>query len=75
MALLRQYFARIRSFFHKQQQDADLETEVSHHLYLAVQENIARGFSPEEARRTALLRFGNVQQARTAANHAGLAMP
>ncbi|MCU1323945.1 MAG: permease [Acidobacteriaceae bacterium] len=64
MTLLRQYFARVCSFFHKQQQDADLETEVSHHLHLAVQENIARGFSPEEALRTALLRFGNVQQAR-----------
>src|ERR1700752_221783 len=31
---------------------------------MAVEENIERGMSPEEARRQALVRFGGVQQAR-----------
>jgi len=64
MPTLRQSLARVLSFFRKQQHDADLETELSHHLELAIEENIARGLTPQEARRQALLRFGNVQQAR-----------
>ena len=64
MLSLRQSLARVLSFFRKQQHDADLETELSHHLELAIEENIASGLTPEEARRSALLRFGNVQQAR-----------
>jgi len=34
------------------------------HLEFAVEENIRRGMSSEEARRTAMVRFGGVQQAR-----------
>jgi predicted permease len=64
MLSLRRSLARVLSFFRKQQHDADLETELSHHLELAIEENIASGLTPEEARRSALLRFGNVQQAR-----------
>jgi len=64
MPSFRQSLARVLSFFRKPQQDADLEAELSLHLELAIEENIARGLTPGEARRSALLRFGNVQQAR-----------
>jgi predicted permease len=37
---------------------------VAHHLKLAEEEHMARGLTPQAARREALLRFGNVQQAR-----------
>lgn len=55
---------KIRAFFHKRQLDGDLEAELSHHIEAATEENIAHGMSSDEARRRALLRFGNIQQAR-----------
>src|SRR6185503_18878622 len=36
--------------------------EMSVHLANEIEDNIARGYSPEEARRAALLKFGNPQQ-------------
>ncbi len=42
----------------------DLDQEIREHLELATQENIERGMSPEEARRAALRKFGNVTQAK-----------
>ena len=42
--------------------DADLESEILAHLELAEREAVARGLSPEEARRAALLEFGGVEQ-------------
>ena len=64
MTSLRQALARMLSFFRKPKLDSELEDEVAHHLELAIAENLERGLSPEEARRQAMLRFGNVQQAR-----------
>ena len=64
MGAIREAIGRIRSFFGKQTRDADLETEVANHLDLAVEENLRRGMSPQEARRQAMLRFGGVQQAK-----------
>jgi len=44
--------------------DQELDEEMASHLEMAVEENMRRGLSPEEARRQALVRFGGVQQAR-----------
>jgi predicted permease len=61
---LREVFSRLRSFLHKDQVDQELNDEMASHLEIAVEENIPRGMSAEEARRQALVRFGGVQQAR-----------
>src|SRR5689334_19757457 len=61
---LRQLLLRIRSFFRRAEQDRDLDAEMSAHLELALEENLQRGFSPDEARRQTLLRFGGSQQAK-----------
>jgi predicted permease len=61
---LRQYFRRLRSFFPSAQLDQDLELEMAAHLELAIEENLKRGMSPQEARRNALIRFGGVEQAK-----------
>src|SRR5271165_5831073 len=61
---LREAFNRVRSFFSKHSLDLELDQEIASHLEMAVEENIARGLPPEEARRQALARFGGVQQAR-----------
>lgn len=55
---------RLRSFFRRSQLDRDLDAEMSSHLELAIEENLRRGLSPEEARRQALVRFGGPQQTR-----------
>src|SRR5262252_7555220 len=59
---LRQFVFRLRSFFRRSQLDRDLEAEMSSHLELAIEENLQRGLSPDEARRQALVRFGGSQQ-------------
>jgi len=42
----------------------ELDAELAAHLELAVEENMARGMSAEEARRRALISFGGVAQAK-----------
>ncbi|MGA8030646.1 MAG: ABC transporter permease [Bryobacteraceae bacterium] len=59
---LREAFNRIRSLFRKDPLDRELNQEMVSHLEMAVEENIGRGMSAEEARRQALVRFGGMQQ-------------
>src|ERR1700691_3094345 len=59
---LRRAIERLRSFFRKAPMDRDLDAEMAAHLVLAVEENLRRGLSPEEASRQALVRFGGVAQ-------------
>ncbi len=60
----RQALHRLSSFFRKEPLDRDLQAEMASHLEFAIEENLKRGLSPEEARRQALVRFGGVDQAR-----------
>jgi predicted permease len=60
---LREAFRRVGSFFRKDQLDRELKEEMASHLQMAVEENMQRHMSAEEARRQALVRFGGVQQA------------
>jgi len=55
---------RVRAFLREDLLDRELDEEMASHLEMAVEENMRRGLSPEEARRQALVRFGGVQQAR-----------
>jgi predicted permease len=64
MSNLREAANRVRSFFQKSQHDADLEAEIAAHLEMAIEENLQRGLSPDEARRQALVRFGGVEPAK-----------
>ena len=61
---LRQTINRVRAFFNPSRMDAELQAEIASHLEFAIEENIQRGLTPEEARREALVRFGGVEQAR-----------
>jgi predicted permease len=62
-SLLREAVNRVHAFFHKNQFDQELNDEIRAHLAMAIEENVQRGLSAEEARRQALVRFGGVQQA------------
>src|SRR5580704_1571559 len=64
MGALQEGLQRIRSFFQHRRRDTELDTELAAHLELAVEENIRRGMSAEEARRQALIRFGGMAQAK-----------
>ena len=64
MSWLRRLVGRIGAFFRKQALDADLDAELAAHLELAIEENIARGLDPTEARRVALVAIGGMEQAR-----------
>ena len=61
---LRQLLYRLRSFFRGAEQDRDLDAEMSAHVELAIEENLQRGLSADEARRQALVRFGGEEQAK-----------
>jgi predicted permease len=62
--MMRRLLARIKAFFGKSRLDAELDRELAAHLDFAIEENIERGLSPEEARREALVKIGGLQQAR-----------
>ena len=54
----------LKHFFKRSTTQADLNDELLFHLEKEVEQNVARGLSPEEARREALIAFGGVQQTR-----------
>ena len=60
---LRQGVNRLRAFFTKKPLDGELNEEMAAHLEFAIEENMKRGLTRDEARRQALVRFGGVDQA------------
>lgn len=64
MSRLRRLTRRAQAFLGKRSLDADLNEELAAHLEMAVEDNLARGMAPAEARRVALISIGGLQQAR-----------
>ena len=50
---------RIRNLFRRSQIDREIEAELSAHLAMRTEDNIAAGMSAHDALRDATLRFGN----------------
>jgi predicted permease len=61
---IREMLQRIRSFLHRDELDRELDMEMASHLEMAVEENVRKGMTAEEARRKAAMRFGGLPQAR-----------
>ena len=59
---LRGALQRICNLFRKAKLERELEQELHSHLELHIADNLARGMSPEAARREALLKLGGVEQ-------------
>jgi predicted permease len=59
---IRHALGRIFFFLRSSQLERDFSSEMAAHLELAVEENLKVGMSPAEARRTALLDLGGVEQ-------------
>src|SRR5690349_11846461 len=53
---------RLRALFRRQVFERELSDEMRFHLERQVEENIASGMSPQEARRAATREFGGVEQ-------------
>ena len=62
MDWLQTFWSRCVAFFGERKLDEELDEELGAHLEFAVEENLHRGMSPEDARRIALLKFGGVAQ-------------
>lgn len=73
MNRLRQIALRLRATFSKRRRDAMLDEELQTHLLLLVEQNIARGMSPDEARRAARIPLGGSDQIKESVrDHRGL---
>ena len=55
-----QVYARLRSLWRWQRQESELDEEIRVHLAMEMEERIAAGMSPEDARAAARRDFGNV---------------
>jgi predicted permease len=62
MNLVRIFCSRCAALFRRRGLDADLDEELRSHIDLAVEENLERGKSEQEARTAALRDFGGVTQ-------------
>ncbi len=56
--------ARVRALFRREAMDRELDEELRYHVERTTEENIARGMTPEEARRQALIAAGGIDQAK-----------
>src|ERR1700743_1494886 len=52
------------SIFNRSSSDAALDLEMQNHIALEIDENLARGMSPDEARRQAYLKIGSPRRVR-----------
>jgi predicted permease len=64
MDSLRQAWNRLLAVFRREPLDSDLDAEIACHMEAAIDDNLRRGMTPEEARRQAMVRFGGVAQAK-----------
>jgi macrolide transport system ATP-binding/permease protein len=55
MSLLR----RIGNLFSRSKMDREIDAELQAHIEMRIEDNLAEGMSPEQARRDALIRFGS----------------
>jgi predicted permease len=56
--------ARVRALFRREAMDRELDEELRYHVERKTEENIARGMSPAEGRREALMEAGGIDQAK-----------
>ena len=59
---LRALFFRLAGLFRKDLRDRDLAAEMDSHLQLHIDDNLRAGMTPDEARRSALLKLGGIEQ-------------
>ena len=66
MRNLRAFLIRFATFFRRQSHDDDFSRELDSHLAMHIDENLRRGMTPAEARRSALIKLGGITQTQQA---------
>jgi putative ABC transport system permease protein len=61
-------FRRISNLFSRSSVDREIDAELLSHIEMRVEDNVATGMTPGEARRDAMLRFGNLTRTRERVN-------
>src|SRR6266705_6124770 len=61
---LRTFLHRLAALFRRRRLEGDLDEELRSHLEMAVERNLRKGMTAEDARREALRSFGGVEQAK-----------
>jgi predicted permease len=69
MRKLRAWFLRTAGLFHSARQERELTAELESHLEMHISDNLRAGMSPEEARRSAVLQLGGVEQTKELYRH------
>ena len=62
MRISQKFILRLRSLFRRGHVEAELGEELRYHIERQIEQNLASGMTPAEARRVALLEFGGVEQ-------------
>jgi putative ABC transport system permease protein len=62
--MLREFLTRLRFFVLSRKHRTDLDDELRFHLEQSTRENVAKGMTPQEAHRQAVIAFGGVQLTR-----------
>jgi hypothetical protein len=62
MRRLRALLIRLAGLFRKERQEREVSSELESHLQLHIEDNLRAGMSPTEARRSALIKLGGVEQ-------------
>ena len=70
MARLKSLWIGLRAFFRRNQTESDLDEELRFHLEMEMTNNLAQGMAPAEAKRTALVSFGGIDQTKEASRDA-----
>ncbi len=71
MKKLRTWLLRAAGIFSKNRREDEFAAEVESHLQMQVEDNLRSGMSPEEARRTALVKLGGLEQTKQAYRERG----
>jgi putative ABC transport system permease protein len=66
MGAIKGVIVRLRALLRPRATDHDLDEEIRFHIELETEKNVRLGFTPQEARRRALVSFGGVQRTREA---------
>src|SRR5262245_65910653 len=64
MAMLKKLRLRLRALFFKPKMEDELQAELQFHMEREIEENTARGMTPEDARYAAIRSFGGVERVR-----------
>jgi putative ABC transport system permease protein len=71
MKTLRSMALRFAGLFRKERREQEFADEIESHLQMQVDDNVRAGMTPVEARRTALLKLGGIEQTKQAYRERG----